>query len=183
MIPILETERLIMRGWQLEDAGPLAALYGDEALSRYIGGPLNYGASWRMLATEAGHWALRGYGMWALAEKNGAPFVGFCGLWEPGDWPELEVGWALSSGFHGRGYATEAAARARLYAYEDMGRQTLVSYIYPKNEPSKRVARRLGAVSEGEIGLRLFTAEVFRHPSPEQLANEARSPTTSGGSA
>lgn len=169
MTPVLETERLIMRGWRLDDAEPLAAIYRDEDLVRYAGGRLDFGGSWRMMATQVGHWVLRGYGNWALEEKSSASFVGLCGLWEPGDWPELEMGWSLARAFHGRGYATEAAARARRFAYGELSKHTLVSYIHPDNEPSKRVARRLGAVHEKTIELPRFTAEVFRHPGPNEI--------------
>jgi RimJ/RimL family protein N-acetyltransferase len=169
MIPVLETERLILRGWGPGDADPMADIYADEALSRFIGGPLDYDGTWCALATEVGHWHLRGYGMWALEEKDGAPFVGFCGLWEPAGWPELEVGWALAGAYHGRGYATEAAERARRYAYGELKAETLVSYIHPDNEPSKRVARRLGAVHDDTIELRGHPAEVFRHPAPQTI--------------
>jgi RimJ/RimL family protein N-acetyltransferase len=169
MIPVLETERLIMRGWRPDDAEPMAAIYGDEVLSRFIGGPLDSDGTWRLLAMEVGHWHLRGYGMWALEEKDGATFVGFCGLWEPAGWPELEVGWALAGTYQGRGYATEAAACARRYAYDDLRSKTLVSYIHPDNEPSKRVARRLGAVHDDTIELRGHPAEVFRHPAPQTI--------------
>jgi RimJ/RimL family protein N-acetyltransferase len=169
MIPVLETERLILRGWRLADVEPLAGIFGDEGLSRFIGGKLDHGGTWRLVAMEAGHWMLRGYGMWALEERGGAPFVGFCGLWEPGDWPELEVGWVLAADRHGRGYATEAAERARRYAYDELKKRSIVSYIHPDNEASKRVARRLGAVHEKTIELRGFPAEVFRHPGPNTL--------------
>ncbi len=169
MIPVLETERLIMRGWRLEDAAPLADIYGDENLARFVGGRLDYGGSWRLLAAQAGHWALRGYGNWALEDRSSASFVGLCGLWEPGDWPETEIGWVLARAFHGRGYAFEAATEARRFAYAEFGRQTLVSYIRPDNAPSRRLAARLGASFESKIELRDHVTDVFRHPGPNDI--------------
>ena len=169
MTPVLETERLRLRGWLAADIEPLARFYADAELSRFVGGPLDYGSAWRLLALEAGHWMLRGYGMWVIDEKDGASFAGYCGLWEPGDWPELEIGWIFRGEFQGRGYATEAALRVRDFAYGEMKRTTLVSYIDPENEPSKRVARRLGAVYEKTIELRGHTVEAFRHPGPQSI--------------
>jgi RimJ/RimL family protein N-acetyltransferase len=169
LVPVIETERLTLRGWRLDDAAPFARLYADAEASRYVGGPANAGDAWRLMAAEAGHWVLRGYGMWVVEEKGGAPFTGLCGLWEPGDWPELEVGWIFLPDFHGRGYATEAGRRVRDYAYGVLGATTLVSYIHPDNEPSKRVARRLGAACEETIELRGAPVEVFRHPGPQDI--------------
>lgn len=167
--PAIETERLRLRGWRLDDVEPFTRFYADASASRFVGGPASTGPAWQLMATEVGHWVLRGYGMWAVEEKSTASFAGFCGLWHPGDWPELEIGWILLPEHHGKGYATEAARRARDYAYAELGQSTLVSYIHPDNEASKRVARRLGAIHEETIELRGHPAEVFRHPSPETI--------------
>ncbi len=166
-VPVLESERLILRGWTLDDTGPMAEFYADEPLSRFGGGPGDAGDAWRRCAREAGHWALRGYGIWVLEEKTSGDMIGWTGLWHPGDWPELEIGWALFRRFHGKGYATEGARRARDHAYGEMGRTTLVSYIAPENAPSQRVAERLGATHETTIELKGETAQVWRHPGPE----------------
>jgi RimJ/RimL family protein N-acetyltransferase len=169
MIPILETERLVMREWRLEDSGPMADFYADEELSRRVGGPGDAGAAWRACAVEAGHWVLRGFGQWVLEEKASCAMVGWAGLSQLCHLPELQIAWALFRAYHGKGYATEAVGRARDHAYCEMGRTTLVSYIAPDNHASKRVALRLGAVHEHTIDLRGERAEVFRHPGPEQL--------------
>ena len=76
------------------------------------------GGAWRCIL---GHWALRGYGHWAIEEKAGGRFVGYSGLWNPEGWPEPEVMWGLMADAHGRGYATEAARRAREFAYRKLG--------------------------------------------------------------
>ncbi len=168
-IPVLESERLVLRGWGIADAEPMAALYADAPLARFIGGPGDAGTAWRFCAMEIGHWVMRGFGVWAIEEKDSGAMAGFAGLWHPCDWPELEIGWALLRPFHGKGYATEAARRARDHAYNVMGRTTMVSYIAPDNDASQRVAERLGAHHETTIELRGKTAQVWRHPGPGDL--------------
>jgi RimJ/RimL family protein N-acetyltransferase len=169
MIPVLETERLILRDWKLADAEAFVGFFADGGASRFMGGPVARGRAWEIMAAEIGHWSLRGYGMWAVEEKNGAAFAGYCGLWEPGDWPETEIGWIFLPEHQGKGFATEAGRRVRDWAYAELKRKTLVSYIHPQNEASKRVATRLGAFHERSMELRGQPVDVFRHPAPATI--------------
>jgi RimJ/RimL family protein N-acetyltransferase len=60
--------------------------------------------------------------------------------------PEPELGWFLYAGYGGQGYATEAAAAMRDWAFGTRRLTALVSYIERANAPSIRVAERLGGV-------------------------------------
>lgn len=163
----LETERLLLRQWCQEDFEVYAAYYADPELARFIGGACDRPTAWRRLAAEVGHWTLRGFGFWAVEELDSGSLVGCVGLWRPEGWPELELGYWLLPAGQGYGYATEAGLRAREYAYDVLGKRTLVSYIHPDNEPSKRVAERLGARHEATIELLSFGPHcVYRHPAP-----------------
>lgn len=163
----VETDRLRLRPWRQDDFEVFAAYYGQDPSARFVGGPMTRDRSWRLMAALVGHWALRGFGPWAAREKASGRVVGSIGLWQPEGWPELEVGYWLVETARGHGYATEAAARARDYAYAELGATTLVSYIHPDNEPSKRVADRLGAELEGTIELLDHGPHcVYRHPGP-----------------
>lgn len=170
MIPVLESERLRLRGWQESDHPSLAQFMASEP-SRFVGGPLNAADSWRRIAMFIGHWQLRGFGPWALEEKVTGAFVGYAGLWHPHGFPEPEVLYALFEGFHGRGLATEAASRCRQHAYRELGWSTLASFILPDNAPSQRVATRLGAMLEGTVTFPFNSGawrqpQVWRHPPP-----------------
>jgi RimJ/RimL family protein N-acetyltransferase len=114
-----------------------------------------------------GHWALRGYGPWALEEKASGAFVGLAGLWFPHGWVEPEITWALLPGQHGKGYATEAAKRSLQAAYEHFGWTTAVSVISTDNAASLAVAERLGAQRESTIPFRQGLAHVYRHAGPK----------------
>ncbi|MEN8145669.1 MAG: GNAT family N-acetyltransferase, partial [Gemmatimonadota bacterium] len=79
----------------------------------------------------------------------------------------LELGYWLMPEVQGRGYATEAGIVARDHAWDAAGAKTLVSYIDPENEASKRVAERLGAVFETTIELLDYGPHcVYRYPKP-----------------
>ncbi|MGO4735365.1 GNAT family N-acetyltransferase [Bosea sp. 2KB_26] len=167
MIPVLETKRLVMRGWAKGDFDRVAAFLGDEQLTRFVGGASGRDDAWRRFSSMAGHWSLLGFGLWALEAKEDGRLVGWCGLLSPEGWPEPEIGWSLFAGEHGRGYATEAALRARDYAYRDLGWTTLMSFIHPDNRPSIRVAERLGARFEKPFVIRGWEVGIYRHPAAE----------------
>ncbi len=163
----LETERLILRQWAAKDFAPFADYFADEETARYVGGVADRDQAWRRMASQIGHWVLLGFGYWAVEEKGNGIFAGCVGLWRSPGWPELELGYWLVPAAWGKGYATEAGAAARDFAWEVVKAETLVSYIAPENEPSKRVAERLGGRFEEVIDLLSHGPHcVYRYPRP-----------------
>jgi len=169
-IPTLLTDRLTMRPLGPQDFAPMAAFYASER-AKFVGGPTTAELTWRNLAGEIGHWTLRGYGRWAVEETATGALAGVVGPWNPEGWPEPELGWDLMNGFEGKGYATEAAAAARRYAYEVLDWPTAISLVAIDNDASARVAQRLGCTEEPDLFTheRHGTMRVFRHPAPEAL--------------
>ena len=165
-IPELETDRLLLRGWRESDFDAFAEMCANPRTQAFIGGVCDGHEAWRRMASMAGHWQLKGYGLWVVEEKGGRPFAGRVGLWSPPAWPEAEIGWALVEGCEGKGYATEAARCAREHAFGSLGWTTAVSYIAPENAASKRVAARLGATRDGSAYLLGKPVEIWRHMRP-----------------
>ena len=164
-IPQIETQRLVMRGFEQSDLGPFSRFYADDESARFIGGRADKNQVWRRMASYIGHWYLRGFGPWALEEKQGGEFIGYTGLWFPQGWPERELAWGLLPEYRGHGYVTEAAKRARKYAYEKLGWSTAVSCINNENLPSMRVAERLNAKYERDVEILGQKSQLFRHPA------------------
>ena len=80
-VPVLETERLRLRGHRLDDFAASSAMWADEVVTRYIGGrPFTEEEVWARLLRYVGHWALVGYGYWVLEEKATGAFVGEMGF-------------------------------------------------------------------------------------------------------
>ena len=150
MVPVIETERLRLRGHTLGDFEALAAMWADPAVVRFISGkPATREESWARLLRYPGHWALMGYGFWAIEEKASGAFVGEGGLAdfkrdiEPAfDAPEQ--GWALSPAMHGKGYAHEAASAMLAWGEAHFRRRDFVCMISPDNAASLRLADKLG---------------------------------------
>jgi RimJ/RimL family protein N-acetyltransferase len=167
--PTLETERLVLRSFRADDHGPYAAMSADPEVMRFIGtGATQTPAeSWRSMAFLIGHWALRGYGMWAIELRSSGELVGRAGFLEPPGWPGFELGWLLARPHWGHGYATEAARAALRYAFVELGRERVISLIRPGNERSVKVARSIGSALEGEVDLLGAKALVYATHRPD----------------
>ena len=152
-IPTVETERLVLRPWRESDVDPYLELTADPEAMRYLGfgETMDREGTWRNIALILGHWALRGYGFWAVEEKASGAFLGRVGLWQPEGWPGLEVGWALLRRHWGKGYASEAARAALDHALTKLEEPHVISLIYPDNQRSIRVAERIGERLERTI--------------------------------
>jgi RimJ/RimL family protein N-acetyltransferase len=150
MIPIIETERLRLRGHALADFEAVAAMWAEPAVVRFISGkPSTREESWARLLRYPGHWALLGYGFWLIEEKATGAFVGEGGFGAfkrdidpPFEAPEQ--GWALTPSMHGRGYAYEAVSAMTRWGETHFTRRDFVCMISPGNAPSLRLAQRLG---------------------------------------
>ena len=152
---VLETERLHLRMFDEADLDAYAAICADPDVMRYLGDGKVLGRpeAWRQMAMILGHWQLRGFGLWAVQERATAALVGRIGFFQPEGWPGFELGWMLRRASWGRGYATEAAARALEHAFTAMGQHRVISLIRPGNLASIRVAERLGEALEGRTTL------------------------------
>src|SRR5688572_17566513 len=135
-----------MRAWRHDDIETYAAWCADEETMRFVGGKtLARDDAWRSMASIAGHWALRGFGMWAVDEKATGALVGRVGVWFPEGWPGIEIGWLVGREHRGKGYATEAAQRSIDWAWQRWSAQELprlISIIHVDNQASIKVAER-----------------------------------------
>ena len=148
----IETERLTLRMFREADLDDYAEICADAEVMRFLGEgrPLSRADAWRQMAMILGHWQLRGYGPWAVEERESGRVIGRIGFFNPEGWPGFELGWVLGTAWHGRGYATEGAKAALRYAFEVMNREKIISLIQPANTASIRVAVRLGESLDGE---------------------------------
>jgi RimJ/RimL family protein N-acetyltransferase len=150
VIPVLTTERLRLRAHRLEDFTAFAAMWADPRVTEFISGrPSTEELSWARLLRYAGHWALLGFGYWAIEERASGLFAGELGFadYRRAIEPPLdgvpELGWILAPAFFGKGYATEAARAVNAWGDAHFGGRT-VCLIDPRNVASIRVAEKCG---------------------------------------
>jgi len=156
-IPTLETPRLILRAHRLEDFEAMVALWSDPIVRKHFHGtPLTREDIWSRFLRGFGGWAVMGYGMWAVEEKQTGEYVGTVGAFEvkrelvPPVVGMPEAGWTLTPRVHGRGLATEAARAALAWTDARLGHPRMFCIVAPENLPSIRVAEKLGFRRSGE---------------------------------
>jgi RimJ/RimL family protein N-acetyltransferase len=166
-IPQLTTDRLLLRGFRPEDFEPYAEMMADPEVSRHLmdGRPLTRVEAWRQLAMFAGHWVLRGYGLWAVEERATGEFLGRIGCLNPEGFPAFEIAYTLAPWAWGKGYAREGAAAVLRYARETLRRTEITSIIRPANVASIRVALSLGAVPSESVEFFGAPSVIYRYPN------------------
>ncbi|MDO6963236.1 GNAT family N-acetyltransferase [Rhizobium alvei] len=151
MIPILHTERLILRPHQAADFDAYFAMWSDPAVVRFIGGkPFDRETSWTRFLRHAGMWLHMGFGYLAITDRQTGAFLGETGFQElrrkidPAIEGSLEAGWVLRGAAQGRGIVTEAVSAMMAWADEAHAGRRITCFIEPSNEASRRVAAKLG---------------------------------------
>jgi ribosomal-protein-alanine N-acetyltransferase len=150
MTIILETERLRLRTWSLDDAEDAYRIWSDPEVMRYIktGQPyaeieLMRGWLRRMIAHQKQH----GFCFWAVVEKERGQLIGNCGMaYSLNGGPPVNFGYTLARSCWGRGYATEAARECLGYAFERLHLPELVAIVDSRNTASRRVLEKIGFI-------------------------------------
>lgn len=167
----LQTERLTFRQWRSSDFEPLAEFFSDPKNAMFVGGQKGREEAWRLMATYVGHYQLKGYSYLAVEETESKKLVGTIGLWNSDPWPETELGYWLLPEMQGKGFAFEAAVKVIEYAFNELNLKTLVSYIDETNQPSIRLAQRLGGTHDGGLELLTFGYHAIYRYQPNQPQN------------
>jgi len=159
----LETERLLLRRPELEDAPDYAAIWSDPEVVRFLSGK-----TWTLEHAEQTigrmqrHWDWFGIGLFTVVRKEDERILGRVGFlvwnerWQNGNGGqvepnETEIGWTLGREFWNQGYATEGALACRDHALGPLGLTRVISLIASGNTASIRVAEKIGETFEREI--------------------------------
>lgn len=155
----LETDRLRLRQWKKNDRPLFAKINADPVVMEYFPNTLCEFESNKMAERIQSLISDRGWGFWAVEEKNQETFIGLVGLHAPllelPFSPCVEIGWRLAKVYWGKGYATEAAKAALKVAFEDLNLSTVYSFTSVGNVRSKAVMKRLSMID---------ALENFEHP-------------------
>ncbi|WP_338723808.1 GNAT family N-acetyltransferase [Devosia sp. XK-2] len=153
----------MLRAPALSDWPGYAALMRSKR-AVFMGGPYGEREAWGMFTSDLAMWELFGHGALMIDLIDSRVCVGQVGINHGPLFPEKELGWLLYEGFEGHGYASEAGAALKAWAFEDLGLETLVSYFHPRNSKSMAVSARLGGVRDDMAAKQDPEDVVFRYP-------------------
>ena len=150
----LETERLVIRQFNLQDDAFVLQLLNEEAFLNFIGDKdvrtledaRNYLSDGPIASYEA-----HGYGLFLVAEKSSGDPVGMCGLLRRDDQEHPDIGFAFLAEFHSKGFAYESGEAVMKLGHVTMKIGTIVGFVDPKNDRSIRLLERLGLDFVGEV--------------------------------
>lgn len=174
--PVIDTERLRLRPHAATDFNACVAMWSDPEVARFtIGEPSPPPQTWRRILAYRGHWAMLGFGYWAVEEKASRRYVGDIGFadYKRDIQPSIdgmpELGWALTPAVHGRGYATEALRAAVEWGDTRFGSAPTVCIINEGNDASFRVAAKLGYKETRRTSHAGKTTVVLVRPAPRAV--------------
>lgn len=154
---VLETDRLTLRRYTLNDAEFIFRLVNDPSWLRFIGDKnvRNLDDARRYLREGPLDMYERfGFGMYRVEEREGGIPVGMCGLIKRETLPDADVGYAFLPEFRGKGYAFEAAAAVLAHGNRDFGLQRILAIVSPDNAGSIRVLEKAGMKFERLLEIR-----------------------------
>jgi RimJ/RimL family protein N-acetyltransferase len=156
----LETARLRLRKFTLEDLEAHTALYGNPEVTQFLpGGPFldpetaKDASAW-VVRFFIRHWQLYDFGAWALIDKETEKLVGHGGLKFLPDTPtspeetpqEIDIFYLLDRPYWGKGLATEVGRAFLAYGFEKLSLDHIAAITRPKNIASQHVLDKLGMV-------------------------------------
>ena len=143
---IIETQRLILREYTMDDFDGLYAILSDPETMKHYPKPYDAAGTKRWLDWSLNNYAKYGFGLWAIELKENGTFIGDCGLtMQPIDGEMLpEIGYHIHKDHWRKGYGSEAARAVRDWAFQNTEFDRLYSYMTATNLPSYSTAASAG---------------------------------------
>ena len=169
MIKIIETERLLIRKFDLDDVDFIVVLLNTPAWLQFIGNrgvKNNKDAENYLLNGPMESYRLNGFGLSMVELKENSIPIGMCGLIKRDSLDDVDIGFAMMPEFAGNGYGFEAAAATMTYAKKILGLKRLVAITDADNIYSISLLKKLGMQFEKMIQLNdekelmLFSKEI-----------------------
>ncbi len=142
---VVQTERLVLRPFTLEDRDPLLKVFADVDAQRFYPEMAKADMATKWIQRNLERYETDGVGLWALCLRETRELVGDCGLvyQTVEEHRELEVAYHVHADQRGRGLATEAARACLDHGFGTLDCTQIVSMVHPNNQASKAVAQRV----------------------------------------
>jgi RimJ/RimL family protein N-acetyltransferase len=160
----LESERLVLRRWTADDAGPALSAYGDAEVARWLAPLMDRVGDEAAMRVVLQQWMaedermLAPAGRWAIERREDGRLIGGATLLPLPPDDEYEIGWQLQRDAWGHGYATETGRALAMWAF-GQGLEQVIAVVRPANTRAVATVRRIGmewtGVTEKYHNLRL----------------------------
>ena len=165
--PWLETLRLSLRNFTLNDFDDLYALNSDPRVMKYIADgtvSTRHGAAGALRRFVRYPTLYPDLGIWHTSRRDTGAFIGFFALNYAGRSTDIEVGYRLLHDAWGLGFATEGATALVHFGFDDLGLDRIIGVTAPGNTASQSVLMKAGLADQGwgryyNCRLRMFAAE------------------------
>jgi [ribosomal protein S5]-alanine N-acetyltransferase len=150
--PVIDTARLVLRPFRLEDAPTVRHLAGDRRVADTtlsIPHPYPEGAAEAWIATHGPRWRAGADAVYAITDRESGAVLGAIGLVVEPAHRRGELGYWIGAPYWGRGYATEAARAMVRLAFDVLGLHRVLARHFSRNPASGHVLRKIGLRHEG----------------------------------
>lgn len=151
----IETERLLLRPWRLEDAADMYAYAKNPNVGPNAGWKPHESVEESKAILESWIHSDEEEDIWAIVPKETGRVCGSIGLHQDGRRPGVpncrELGYVLGQEQWGKGYMTEAAKAVLRYGFAELGLELIAVRHYLHNQRSRRVIEKCGFHYEGTM--------------------------------
>jgi ribosomal-protein-alanine N-acetyltransferase len=144
---ILETERLRLREFNLNDTAFIITLLNSPGWLKYIGDRVVKTTEQAKQYLENGplkSYTENGYGLSLVEKKDGHAAIGMCGILNRKALDTPDIGFAFLPGYCGQGYAFEVADAMLQYAHKTLNIPKISAITIPDNRSSIKLLEKLG---------------------------------------
>ena len=162
--PIIETKRLIIRPFTIDDIDPSFEMNLDAEVSKYTadGGAVSREEIERRIVQDVfGDYKKYGYGRMAVELKSERTFIGFAGLKYLEDLKDVDLGYRLMRKYWGKGIATEAGKSLVDFGFNTLALTRIIALVLPENIGSIKVLQKLGFEYEKDLIEGGYTANMY----------------------
>jgi RimJ/RimL family protein N-acetyltransferase len=149
-VPVIETERLILRPPVQADLETVYLMVSDPEIRRFFpeGPDIKREIVMASLPRRMGFWKDNGFGQFGVFEKAGNKMAGYCGLKFLDDTAEVEVYYGFFRDSWGKGYATESATAVLRFGFQETPLERIVAVTHTENYASQKVLKKIGLKHE-----------------------------------
>ena len=149
---VIETERLFLREMAYDDFWALYQVLTDSDIMQHYPYRFDENRVRNWIERNIERYRIFGFGLWAVCLKDTGEMIGDCGLTLQNIEGEMlpEIGYHIRADYQRKGYAKEAAAAVRDWAFANTDYPALYSYCKYTNVGSYKTAESIGMHFEKE---------------------------------